>query len=76
MEKPLAWVVGYHRPPRLEARPSDSLMDGMEGKKGNLQRMMGVSLNSWVGSGAIYWWMREKQVQGSDQEFDFLSAPK
>lgn len=75
MEKSLAWVVGYHRPPRLEARPSDLLMDGMEGRKGNLQRMRGVSLNSWVDGGAIYWWMREKQVQGSDQELDFLSAP-
>ena len=64
MEKSLAWVVGYqvgyHRPQHLEARPSDLLMDGMEGRKGNLQRMMGVSLNSWVGGGAIYWWMREK----------------
>lgn len=30
-------------------------MDGMEGKERNLQRLPGISLNSWVDGDAVYW---------------------
>ena len=65
MEKSLAWVVGHPRPPCLEARPPDSLMDGMEGKERNLQRLPGISLNSWVDGGPIYWDRVDERETGS-----------